>query len=102
MIHGPHPLEARGQDRRAWISGWRRARGARRSEQRALRTVAAASAVLLTAHDEPELVAAMCATVVDAGGYWFCWYGRRGADPEGLVQVAAMAGDSRATSMTSA
>ena len=63
---------------------------------RALKTLSAGTDVLLKARDEADLMATMCATVVDAGGYRFAWYGRAGNDPEGTVSPVASAGGAEA------
>ena len=63
---------------------------------RALKTLSAGTDVLLKARDEADLMATMCATVVDAGGYRFAWYGRAGSDKEGTVSPVASAGGATA------
>ncbi|MGZ4474849.1 MAG: putative bifunctional diguanylate cyclase/phosphodiesterase [Nocardioides sp.] len=63
---------------------------------RALKTLSAGTDVLLKARDEADLIATMCATVVDTGGYRFAWYGRAGNDEEGTVSPVAAAGGAKA------
>ena len=53
--------------------------------QRAARTLSAGSEVLVRSEKEGELLAAMCQTAVDEGGYALAWYARRIDDPAHTV-----------------
>lgn len=61
---------------------------------RALTTLSRANGVLVRARDEAELLALMCATIVDAGGYGLSWYGRAQRDAQRTVEPVASAGRS--------
>ena len=53
--------------------------------QRAARTLSAGSEVLVRSEKEGDLLAAMCQTAVDEGGYALAWYARRIDDPAHTV-----------------
>lgn len=57
--------------------------------RRAVRTLSAASGMLVRATDELELLRAMCQTAVDEGGYLFAWYGRKQHDDGSTVRPIA-------------
>jgi PAS domain S-box-containing protein len=61
---------------------------------RALTTLSRANGVLVRARDEDELLALMCATIVEAGGYALSWYGRAERDAARTVTPVASAGRS--------
>ncbi|MGD9956900.1 MAG: EAL domain-containing protein [Candidatus Nanopelagicales bacterium] len=57
---------------------------------KALATLLAANTELVRATDEPELLAAMCRTIVGTGGYDLAWFGRK--EPDGSIALLASAG----------
>lgn len=58
--------------------------------RRAATTLSAGNAILARAVREDELLAEMCQTAVDVGGYTFSWYGRRvDDDVKSVAKVAA-------------
>jgi len=59
---------------------------------RALTTLSRANGVLVRAAHEDELLQGLCSTVVDAGGYALCWYGRARRDGSFAVEPVASAG----------
>jgi PAS domain S-box-containing protein len=59
--------------------------------RRALTTLSAGNAILVRAENEDALLAEMCETAVQQGGYLFSWYGRAGADEARTVEPVARA-----------
>jgi HD-GYP domain-containing protein (c-di-GMP phosphodiesterase class II) len=59
---------------------------------RALTTLSRANGVLVRASHEDELLAEMCRTIVEAGGYALAWFGRALADDARTVSPVAAAG----------
>ena len=59
---------------------------------RALRTLSACNAALITAVSEPELLDTICRLIVDAGGYSMAWVGFAEQSPNKLVRVVAQYG----------
>jgi len=59
---------------------------------RALRTLGQGNQVLVRASDEASLLADMCRTIVDAGGYLMAWVGYAEHDEARTVRPAASAG----------
>ncbi len=59
---------------------------------RILRTLSAANEGLVRAETEPALLATICRTVVEQGGFRFAWVGYREEDPTGTVRPMAHAG----------
>ncbi len=62
------------------------------ARDRALTTLSRGNGVLVRATDEPSLLQRMCETVVEAGGYELCWYGRAEHDEARTVRPLASAG----------
>jgi PAS domain S-box-containing protein len=59
---------------------------------RALRTLSACNAALISAVSEPELLDTICRLIVDAGGYSMAWVGFAEQSPEKRVRVVAQYG----------
>jgi PAS domain S-box-containing protein len=59
---------------------------------RALRTLSACNAALISAVSEPELLDTICRLIVDAGGYSMAWVGFAEQSPKKQVRVVAQYG----------
>jgi PAS domain S-box-containing protein len=59
---------------------------------RALRTLSACNAALISAVSEPELLDTICRLIVDAGGYSMAWVGFAEQSPKKRVRVVAQYG----------
>ncbi len=59
---------------------------------RALATLSRVNEAMVRATDEDELLAAVCAAVVETGGYPLVWFGRPQHDPDRTIAPCAAAG----------
>ncbi|MDE2368832.1 MAG: PAS domain S-box protein [Burkholderiales bacterium] len=74
------------------ISERKRAEMALQRINRSLRVLSSGNMALVRAQDEPQLLAGVCAAVVEAGGFEMAWIGRPGDDPARTVVPIAQAG----------
>jgi PAS domain S-box-containing protein len=74
------------------ITGRKQAEKALMHANRALRTLSASNAALVRANDEPELLGAVCRTIVEQGGYRMAWVGYADDNPEQSITPRAWAG----------